>query len=212
MQLCHKWENNLNWRVSASKQLDDMQRGVTMNKKIMAVRAQLSLFLTVLTLLSSCGFAYGASSRDGNQALLLPPSQEDQSVLTRRLKTAKRDIEAFRIFAENFRSNGDSRALAQLQYPVDDFLKKHVDNLLSQSLQNATLETVRLSAEIMFIKARVFLDLNRGDAARSVVADIKNQFGSSQKMSVELPGKTTTLDEGIRLLDEELAKSATDLK
>ena len=183
-----------------------------MNKKIMAVRAQLSLFLTVLTLLSSCGFACGASSRDGNQALLLPPSQEDQSVLTRRLKTAKRDIEAFRIFAENFRSNGDSRALAHLQYPVDDFLKKHVDNLLSQSLQNATLETVRLSAEIMFIKARVFLDLNRGDAAKSVVADMKNQFGSYQKMSVELPGKTTTLDEGIRLLDEELAKSATDLK
>ena len=179
-----------------------------MNKRmIMAVRAQVSLFLTVLTLLSSCGFAYGGSSREGNQALLLPPSQEDQTVLTRRLQTAKRDIEAFRIFAENFRSNGDSKALAQLQYPVDDFLKKHVDNLLSQSLQHATLETIRLSAEIMFIKARIFLDLNRGDAAKRTVADMKQRFGSYQKISVELPGKTTTLDEGIRLLDEELAKT-----
>ncbi|GFE58621.1 hypothetical protein [Geobacter sp. AOG1] len=181
-----------------------------MNKRVIeAVRAQTTLFLMALILLTSCGFAYGGTSRENNQALLLPPSQEDQAVLTRRLQTAKRDIEAFRIFAENFRSNGDSKALAQLQYPVDDFLKKHVDNLLAQSMQLATLETIRLTAEIMFIKARVFLYLNRGDAARSVVAEMKNQFGSYQKMSVELPGKTTTLDEGIRLLDEELAKAVT---
>jgi len=36
---------------------------------------------------------------------------------------------------------------------------------------------------------------------------MKKRFGSYQKISVELPGKTTTLDEGIRLLDEELAKA-----
>ncbi len=180
-----------------------------MNERIKhALRAQAAVFIAGLTLLISCGIAHGGNSREDNQALLLPPSQEDQAVLKRRLQTAKRDTEAFRVFAENFRSNGDTKALAQLQYPVDDFLKKHVDNLLAQSLQHATLETTRLTAEIMFIKARLFMDLNRGDAARKVVAEMKNRFGSYQKISVELPGKTTTLDEGIRLLDEELAKAA----
>ncbi len=181
-----------------------------MNERIKhGLRAQAAFFLTGIALFISCGIAHGGVGREDNQALLLPPSQEDQAVLKRRLQTAKRDIEAFRVFAENFRSNGDSKALAQLEYPVDDFLKKHVDNLLAQSLQHATLETTRLTAEIMFIKARVFLDLNRSDAARKVVAEMKNRFGSYQKISVELPGKTTTLDEGIRLLDEELAKSAS---
>lgn len=180
-----------------------------MNERIKhALRTQTAVFLTGLALFITCGVAHGGP-REDNQALLLPPSQEDQAVLKRRLQTAKRDIEAFRIFAENFRSNGDAKSLAQLQYPVDDFLKKHVDNLVTQSLQNATLETTRLTAEIMFIKARLFLDLNRSDAARKVVAEMKNRFGSYQKISVELPGKTTTLDEGIRLLDEELAKTAT---
>ncbi len=179
-----------------------------MNRRIRhTLRVQTAVFLAGVILFLSCGIVHGAT-REDNQALLLPPSQEDQAVLNRRLQTAKRDIESFRIFAENFRSNGDTKALAQLQYPVDDVLKKHVDNLLSQSLQHATLETTRLTAEIMFIKARLFLDLNRGDSARKVVAEMKSRFGSYQKISVELPGKTTTLDEGIRLLDEELAKPA----
>src|SRR6266540_717242 len=139
------------------------------------------------------------AKEDKSQALLTPPSQEDQAILKRRLQTAKRDIEAFRVFAENFQANGDTKTLVQLQNPADDFLKKHVDNLLAQSFQHANLETTRLTAEIMFIKARLFLSLKRGDAARKTVAEMKQRFGSYQKISVELPGKTTTLDEGIRL-------------
>lgn len=152
--------------------------------------------------------ADAASAREMKPAMVAPPPQEGQALLKRRLQTAKRDIEAFRIFAENFRANGNLKTLAQLQAPVDDFLKKHVDNLLEQSDQHATLETARLTAEIMFIKARLFLSLNRGDAARGTVAQMKQRFGAQQKISVELPGKTTTLDEGLRLLDEELAKSS----
>jgi len=144
--------------------------------------------------------------------MVLPPPQEDQSVLNRRLQAAKRDIEAFRIFAENFRKDGDMKTLAQLQNPVDDFLKKHVDNLLAQGFEYSTLETTRLTAEIMFIKARLFMSLNREESARNTVAEMKKRFGSYQKISVELPGKTTTLDHGIRMLDEELAKTATTKK
>ena len=178
-----------------------------------ASRVRGAVLITGLALLLSFGVAYAESARErAEPAMLPPPSQEDQSVLKRRLQTAKRDIEAFRIFTENSRNNGDVKTLAQLQNPVDDFLKKHVDNLLAQGTEHSTLETTRLTAEIMFIKTRLFMGLNRRDAAQNTVADMKKRFGSYQKISVELPGKTTTLDEGIRLLDEELAKTATTQK
>lgn len=185
-----------------------------MNERLRyAARVGVAVFTMGVALLLSCGVACAETGKgEKNPALLLPPAQEDQTVLTRRLQTAKRDIEAFRVFAENFRNNGNLKTLAQLQNPVDDFLKKHVDNLLAQSFQNSNLETTRLTAEIMFIKASLFLSLNRGDAARDTVAKMKQRFGSYQKISVELPGKTTTLDEGIRLLDEELAKTASSQK
>lgn len=182
-----------------------------MNKRAMhAARVGAMVLFTGLSLLISCGGAWAEGGREGNaKALIPPPSQEDQSVLKRRLLTAKRDIEAFRVFAENFRNNGNTKTLAQLQNPVNDFLKKHVDNLLAQSVQHTNLETTRLTAEIMFIKARLFICLNRDDEAQKTVADMKKRFGSYQKISVELPGKTTTLDEGLRQLDEELAKTET---
>ena len=65
---------------------------------------------------------------------------------------------------------------------------------------------------IMFIKTRLLISLNRGDAARNCVSDMKQRFGSYQKISVDLPGKTTTLNEGVRMLDEELAKIRTAKK
>jgi hypothetical protein len=179
-----------------------------MNERVRNMsRSRAAVFHLGLALLLSFGIAHAESAKDAvSSTLLPPPAQEDQSVLTRRLQTAKRDIETFRIFAENFRGNSDAKSLAQLQNPVDEFLKKHVDNLLAQGVENSTLETTRLTAEIMFIKTRLFLSLNRRDAARNTVDEMKKRFGSYQKISVDLPGKTTTLDEGIRLLDEELAK------
>ena len=185
-----------------------------MNKRTIHVsRVGVAAFATVLALLVSFGAAIAQTAKEEkSQVLLTPPSQEDQAVLKRRLQTAKRDMEAFGVFAENFRKNGDTATLVQLQNPVDDFLRKHVDNLLAQSFQHSNLETTRLTAEIMFMKARLFIALNRGDAARRTVADMKQRFGSYQKISVELPGKTTTLDEGIRLMEEELAKADTAQK
>ena len=181
--------------------------------KSFALRARPAACMVGLTLLLSFGAAFGETAKENvTSSLLPPPAQEDQTVLKRRFQTAKKDIETFRIFAENFRSNGDTKTLAQMQTPVDDFLKKHVDNLLAQGVEKATLDTTRLTAEIMFIKTRLLICLNRADAARNTVADMKKRFGSYQKISVDLPGKTTTLDEGIRMLDEELAKTSTSEK
>ena len=179
-------------------------------RNLITSRVRTALIVQSMALLLFSGFSF-AENIDGNKSasMLAPPAQEEQLVLKRRLLTAKKDLEAFRLFADNFRSNGDKKDLAQLQHPVEDFLKKHVDNLLSQGAEHASLETTRLTAEIMFIKARLQMDLNLGADARATVAEMKKRFGSYQKISVELPGKTTTLDEGVRMLDDELAKTAT---
>ncbi|HYS43556.1 MAG TPA: hypothetical protein VEM32_06210 [Geobacteraceae bacterium] len=145
-------------------------------------------------------------------ALLSPPIKEDQELLLRRLRTVKGDIEAFRVFAENFRSKGEAVHLAQLQQPVDDYLKKHVNNLIAQSAEYATLEGTRLTAETMYVEARLLMSLNREDSARAVIADMKKRFAPYQKIAVELPGKSTTLDEAIRQLDEESAKAVSSQK
>jgi hypothetical protein len=181
-----------------------------MKKQIVYVSRLLVAALVMgLVLLLPFGVACAEDTREGNNpAMLPPPMQEDQMVLKCRLQTARKDIEAFRVFAENFRDNGDLKTLSQLQRPVDDFLKKHVDNLLAQNVDYSTLDTSRLTAEIMFIKARLFICLNKREAARNTIAEMKKRFGAYPKISVELPGRTTTLDEGIRLLDEELTSTA----
>jgi len=166
-----------------------------------------------LALLLSLGASYADSTDEKLVPALSSPSpQVNQSLLNRRLQAVKLDIKAFQSFAENFRSSGDLKTLLQLQNPVDDYLKKHVDNLLVQESEDSPLETTRLAAEVMFLKTRLFLSLNQVNSARNAVADMKKRFSHYLQMSVELPGKTTTLDEGIRLLDEELANTATPEK
>jgi hypothetical protein len=161
---------------------------------------QVVSLLAGLTLLLLFGVAYAGNDKEDKPTLPLPPSQEELTVLKTRFKTARKDIEAFYIFADNFHKNGDSTSLEQLQKPVDEFLSKHVNNLLKQSLENKNLETVRMAAEIMFIKALLFQKLDRKEAATNVVSELKDRFAAYQNISVNLPGKTTTLDEGIRSL------------
>jgi hypothetical protein len=181
-----------------------------MNERIgFLLRAKAGLLVAGGVIILSFGIAHAEGAMDVNKtALLPPPAQEDQLILKRRLKAIRGDIDSFRIFAENFRKNGDMKLVDQLQNPVDEFMKKHVDNLLAQNTEYSTLDTTRLTAEVMYVKARLYMSLNRNDDARKVVADMKKRFGSYQKISVELPDKTTTLDEGIRLLDADLAKTA----
>lgn len=140
-------------------------------------------------------------------SLMSPSGQEDVSTLNLRLQTAKKDLEVFRTFAEHFNNNGETKTSAQLQAPLDDYLKKHVDNLLAQALDSSSLDTIRLTAEIMFVKTRLYMTMDRGDAAKATVADMKKRFAPYQKITVQTPGKTTTLDEVIRQLEEELTKT-----
>jgi hypothetical protein len=169
----------------------------TMKRTGTALVAGLTLFLSV-------GAALAENAGGQGQALLPAPVPENQTVLARRLSAAKKDMEALRLFAESFRKSRDTKALAQLQKPTDELLSRHVDNLLLQGDENWTLETSRLSAEVMLLKARLLASLDRGDAAREVIADMRKRFGA-QKISMEVSGKTTTLDEAIRLLENELA-------
>lgn len=142
-------------------------------------------------------------------SLLSTAGQEDQSVLNRRLQRAKKDLEVFLTFAEHFNKNGELKTVGQFQSPIDDYLKRHVDNLLVQARENSTLDVTRMSAEIMSTKTRLYLSLNRAGEARATLAEMKKRFAPYQKITVLLAGKTTTLDEAIRQIDEELAKTTT---
>jgi hypothetical protein len=70
------------------------------------------------------------------------------------------------------------------------------------------LDTTRLTAEIMFIKARLYFTINQGEAAKGTVAEMKKNFGPIQKNMIDISGKQIMLSEAIRQLDEELAKPA----
>jgi hypothetical protein len=142
-------------------------------------------------------------------SLISPSGQEDQSVLKYRLQAAKKDLEVFRTFAEHFSNNGEMKTVGQFQSPIDNYLKRHVDNLLEQARENSSIEVIRLSAEIMVSKTRLYLCLMRPGDARATLAEMKQRFAPYQKITVQLAGKTTTLDEVFRQLDEELTKNTT---
>lgn len=153
----------------------------------------------------------GALAEDQGESftpsLLSPPGQEDVSTLNLRLQAAKKDLDVFQTFAEHFTNTGETKTAAQLQTPLDDYLKKHVDNLLTQSMDSQAIETIRLAAEVMFVKTRLFMILNREENAKTTIANMKTRFAPYQKITVQIPGKTTTLDEVIRQLDEQLTKT-----
>jgi len=180
-------------------------RGVFMLMRIILTgKPVFRTFVFGLLLLGSTLAASGGEPGiDGSQSLTSPPSREEQAMLVQRLQTARKDVEAFAVFAENFRRNGDQKSLAQLQKPVDDYLRMHLNNLLLLGTEQATLETTRLTAEIMLARTMLLLSLGRQEPARESIAEIKNRFGSYQKISVEVGGKASTLDEIIRQLDRQ---------
>ncbi|HEX9080118.1 MAG TPA: hypothetical protein VF795_11045 [Desulfuromonadaceae bacterium] len=172
-------------------------------------RLQAALVAMGAALLISWGVSFAKEPGDTYvPSLLPPPAAVDQSLFNRRLRSARDDLEAFRVFADNFRTSGDTKALAQLQEPVDDFLKRHVDTLMAQDPEQANVEATRLKAEIMFVTARLFIGLNRREAAQAVIADMKRRFSEYRTMPLELPGARTTLDRAEEMLGQELAKAA----
>jgi hypothetical protein len=177
-------------------------------------RLQSAVLAMGMTLLLSYGASFAKEAGEEYvPSLLSPAATANQSLLNRRLRSARDDMEAFSVFAESFHKSGDAKALAQLQEPVDDFLKKHVDVILSQDAEQSNIETTRLTAEILFIKTRLFIGLNRRGAAQTTIADMKRRFSEYRKIMLELPGERTTLDRAMEMLDEELAHtSATDKK
>ncbi len=170
-----------------------------------------ALLLPALALLFLNGAfpAHGAGPKP--PAAPAKAAMERQPSLKQRLLRAKGDLVDFRLFAEEFRQHGDSKGLEQLQNPVDDYLKKHVDNLLAQVALAGTPETTQLSAELMFLKARLFICLKQFDAAQSTVAEMKKRFAPQQKMALSA-SRTTTLDEGVKLLVSDLPPTAPTKK
>jgi hypothetical protein len=138
--------------------------------------------------------------------------QEDDVRLSRRLKSAKKDLEVLPGFVEYFSDTGDTKALEQLQESLDIFLQKHVDIHLALCTEDSAIDTIMLSAEIMYLKARLFLILNREGDAKATVAEMKKRFASHQNITVTIAGKTTMLNEMILDLDEDLINNSSAWK
>jgi hypothetical protein len=115
-------------------------------------------------------------------------------------------------FADYFSDTGDTKALQQLQEPFDLFLKKHVDKLLAQCTEDSSIDTIVLAAEVMYLKTRLFIVLGREADAKTSASEIKSRFGSHQNLAVTVSGTTTTLNEMVLELEEELENSASTWK
>ncbi|GFO66362.1 hypothetical protein M1B72_05800 [Geomonas paludis] len=143
-----------------------------------------------------------------------PPPQEASTEqasdlgLELRLQTVKKDLLVMLNFAEHFIASGETKTAAQLQAPLDDYLRRHADYLVVQAVDGSNIEMTQLSAEIALVKTRLLIVLNYRDDAGSVLTDMKRLYAPYQKMSVQIQGKTTTLDEAIRQLDTDLARIA----
>lgn len=138
--------------------------------------------------------------------------QTDESGLEPRLQTVKKDLLVFLNFAEHFIAGGETKTAAQLQAPLDDYLRRHADYLMTQAAESPNNGMTQLSAEITLIKLRLLIVLNYRDDANTVLADMKTLYAPYQKMSVQVFGRTTTLDEAIRQLDSDLARLAATRK
>jgi len=170
------------------------------------------LAVCLTTLFPMAGACADSPNDSFTPSLVSPAVQDDAAVLNRRLLAAKNDLEQFLLFAEHFSSTGDTKTAGQLQGPLDDFLKRHVDPLLVQGAEQVGLDTTRLSAEILLIKARLFLNLNQPEATKATVADMKKRFGPYLKNTVQVSGRSAILGEAVRQLDEELATPARTKK
>ena len=195
-------------RHHKNNQNDISDRGWIMNTIILSRLRNAILVAGLLTLIPMSEALAEDQGESFTPSLLSPPGQENVSALNLRLLTAKKDLDVFQTFAGHFASTGETKTAAQLQAPLDDYLKKHVDNLLAQSMDSPVLETIRLAAEVMFVKTRLFMILNREEDAKTTIADMKRRFAPYQKITVRIPGKTTTLDEVIRQIEEQLTKTA----
>ncbi|MBP1728847.1 MAG: hypothetical protein H6Q56_1220 [Deltaproteobacteria bacterium] len=167
-----------------------------------------AVLLTGMVTLLAQGEVFAERQGDSvTPSLQSPAGQANVSSLSLRLQAVKKDLEIYLTFAEHFNNSGETKTVAQLQAPLSDYLTRHVNNLLTQAAESSNVEAIRLAAEIMYIKTCLLMALNQSEEARAVIDDMKKVLASYQKITVQIPGKTTTLDEAILQLDNELTKT-----
>jgi hypothetical protein len=173
---------------------------------------KIAILVVGLSMFLSAGTTHAARQGEDSPSAKPASQQTDDSRLNKRLLAAKKDLEVLPSFAEYFNDTGDSKALLQLQEPFELFLKKHVDKLVAQCTEDSSIDTIMLTAEVMYLKTRLFMTLGRDADARTSVAEMKSRFGSQQNLTVTVSGTTTTLNEMILELDEELENNAPTRK
>ncbi|WP_129127807.1 hypothetical protein [Geomonas oryzae] len=174
-----------------------------------ALRWKTAVVVTAVVSLLNASALFAAEPQGVAAPVQEPTSEQANDLgLELRLQTVKKDLLVFLNFAEHFIASGETKTAAQLQAPLDDYLRRHVDYLVTQAVDGSNIEMTQLSAEIALVKTRLLIVLNYRDDAGSVLAEMKRLYAPYQKMSVQIQGKTTTLDEAIRQLDSDLARIA----
>ncbi|TSK05204.1 MAG: hypothetical protein FPO08_17030 [Geobacter sp.] len=174
-----------------------------------ALRWKTAVVVTAVVSLLNASALFAAESQGVAAPVQEPTSEQANDLgLELRLQTVKKDLLVFLNFAEHFIASGETKTAAQLQAPLDDYLRRHVDYLVTQAVDGSNIEMTQLSAEIALVKTRLLIVLNYRDDAGTVLGEMKRLYAPYQKMSVQIQGKTTTLDEAIRQLDSDLARIA----
>lgn len=183
-----------------------------MCKRIFSRVNILALAVGFAMLFSAGGGFADESTENFTPSLKSTVHPDDDARINRRLKSAKKDLEALPDFVEYFSDTGDTKALEQLRQSLDTFLQKHVDVHLALCTEDSAVETIMLSAEIMLLKARLFLLLNMEGDTKTIVAEMKKRFASHQNITVSVAGKTAMINEMIHDLDEDLINNSTARK
>ncbi len=184
------------------------KRFVSLLKSTVLIAVLAALHPVGITYAESPNTATAGTNTTSAPVVEAPPRQEDDSRLNIRLQAAKKDLGVLPEFAEYFRNSGNTKALGQLQGSLDVLLKKHVDNLLALCTEDSNHDTIVLSAEVMYLKVRLFMILNQNREAAATVAEMKKRFASHSSLIVDVSGIITTIPEMIQQLDKELSKTA----
>jgi hypothetical protein len=101
------------------------------------------------------------------------------------LKTVKRDLEAFWLFARQMRIHNEINDLALLEEAAGEYLKESVDGVIQEEPEQTQPETIRLLAELHYLKAMLLYEFNNVSSACGALKDMKSRFSEHLEIKVD---------------------------
>jgi hypothetical protein len=119
------------------------------------------------------------------------------------LKTVKRDLEAFWLFARQMRIHNEMNDLALLEEAAGEYLEESVNGLIKEEPEQSYPETAQLLAELHYLKAMLLYEFNNVSRACSALNDMKSQFSQHLEIKVDnIDSGQITLERIIKKYDD----------